>query len=110
MRRIYFISCKHGTTVKHDKAKLQSSLRADRFRNILLSCVLSYVVARLVVTDAGLWHPSLPADATALGEIIAVAGLPAMVLACFGMRTRYRGFTMVCATGCVAVLCLVVLA
>ena len=108
MRRIYFISCKHGTTVNHDKAKLKSTLRADRFRNIALSCLLSYVVARLVVTDIGLWHMPVPADATALGEVIAVACLPVMVLVCFGVRAHYRGFAMVCAAGCVAALWLVV--
>ncbi|POF62986.1 hypothetical protein CFR73_10110 [Novacetimonas maltaceti] len=82
-----------------DKAKQKSALSADRLRTAVAACLLSYVVARLIVHDASCWHAPLPAEATALGQVIAIACLPVMVLACFGMRARHRGLVMLIVLG-----------
>ncbi|MCE2579528.1 hypothetical protein [Gluconacetobacter entanii] len=87
-----------------DKAKQKSALSADRVCCAVAACVLSYLAARLIVSDFSHWHVPLPTEATALGQVIAVACLPVMVLAGFGMRTRHRGLVLIGMLGGLAAL------
>ncbi|PYD75684.1 hypothetical protein CFR71_07715 [Novacetimonas pomaceti] len=109
MRRIYFSICNRRPQLTRDRAKRPPTPAIGRVRALSISCLLSYLVAHLLVMDIGRMvarhgNGTLPPDATQLGYMIAIGCLPLLILTCFGMWVRYRGIIAVGILGAVAAL------
>ncbi|GAB6968691.1 hypothetical protein JCM25156A_27290 [Komagataeibacter kakiaceti JCM 25156] len=87
-----------------DTARPGSSLAINRFFSAVAACLLSYLAACLVLKDFIRWAGPNPAGAATLGDIVAIACLPVLILIGFGGNTRQRGLLVVCALGALAAL------
>lgn len=109
MRRIYFSICNRRPQLTRDRAKRPPTLAVGRISALAIGCLLSYLVAHLLLMDIGRMvarhgNGTLPPDATQLGYMVAVGALPLLILTCFGIWARYRGIIAVGMLGAIAAL------
>ncbi|WP_244192073.1 hypothetical protein ACM0P6_00940 [Komagataeibacter sucrofermentans] len=83
-----------------DRLARTARLNRNRIACAVLACLLAYGVARLLV--AGIAAGTAGPDRIHLGQMIALFGLPVMVVVGFGAWRRHAGLLMVGACGCLA--------
>ncbi|WP_182355372.1 hypothetical protein [Komagataeibacter europaeus] len=82
-----------------DRTEDRTRLTRNRIAGIVIACLVSYPVACFVMMDiAGMSGGNATVQ---LGQIIALAGLPVLIVLCF---SAYAGLLSVCAAGCVAII------
>ncbi|GCE89165.1 hypothetical protein [Komagataeibacter diospyri] len=82
-----------------DRTEDRIRLARNRVAGILLASLISYPVAYFVMMDIA--HVPGGTASIQLGQIMALACLPVLIVLCF---SAYAGLLGVCAAGCVAVL------
>lgn len=82
-----------------DRTEGRTLLIRNRVVAIVLACLVSYPVACFIMM--GIAHGPGGTAAIQLGQIMALACLPVLIVLCF---STYAGLLGVCAAGCVAVL------
>lgn len=99
MRRIHEPASHPRSTMAPDRRARAARLERNRVACAVVACLLAYGVARLLVAgiaaDGG-------TDRVHLGQMIALLGLPVMVVVGFGAWKRHAGLLMVGACGCLA--------
>ncbi|QOC47634.1 hypothetical protein [Komagataeibacter rhaeticus] len=76
----------------------------NRPGSLVLACLLSYGVAHLVVMDIVRLPGPASGEATALGQIMALALLPVLIVLGFGAHARHVGLFVVGGCGLAAAL------
>lgn len=82
-----------------DRTEDRTRQARNRVAGIVLACLVSYPVAWCVMMDIA--HVAGSAIPLQLGQIVALACLPVLVVLCF---SAYAGLLGVCAAGCIAAL------
>ena len=107
MRRIYISKHNspapglHRAAYRHPR---RTGRAWGRLGSLVLACLLSYAVAHLVLMDIAALPGAAPLAAMQLGQIIALAILPMLVVLCFGAHARHGGLYMVAGLGITAAL------
>ena len=83
-----------------DRRAHTARLNRNRVACAVVACLLAYGVARLLV--AGIAAGAGGTARVHLGQMIALLGLPVMVVVGFGAWKRHAGLLMVGACGCLA--------
>ncbi|QHC36691.1 hypothetical protein [Komagataeibacter xylinus] len=84
-----------------DRLARTARLNRNRVACAVVACLLAYGVARLLV--AGIAAGTAGTDRVHLGQMIALFGLPVMVVVGFGAWKRHTGLLLVAGCGGLAV-------
>ncbi|EGG76915.1 hypothetical protein SXCC_02126 [Gluconacetobacter sp. SXCC-1] len=104
MRRIYISKRNRIPATAMDARRRPAMPAWNRPGSLVLACLLSYGVAHLVVMDIVRLPGPASGEATALGQIMALALLPVLIVLGFGAHARHVGLFVVGGCGLAAAL------